>query len=56
MTESSISAMALRETEYFFEDISVNFTDMKRLVTLCNCFKVEDIHMRDIIEDFLCEG
>lgn len=40
----------------FFEDISVNFTDMKRLVTLCNCFKVEDIHMRDIIEDFLCEG
>ncbi len=39
-----------------FNDISVNFSDMQRFVTLCNCFKVEAIHMRDIIDDFLCAG
>ena len=36
-----------------FHDISVNKKDIANLVSLCNELKLDPIHIRDVIDDFL---
>lgn len=36
-----------------FHDISVNKNDIANLVSLCNELKLDPIHIRDVIDDFL---
>ena len=37
-----------------FADISVNFTDVQKLVSMCNDMKLDSVHLYDVVEDFVC--
>jgi hypothetical protein len=38
-----------------FKNISLDKESVKQLVERCNCLKLEKIHLRDVVEDFIAE-
>lgn len=39
-----------------FADISVNFSAVQKLVSMCNDLKLDSVHLYDVVEDFVCAG
>lgn len=50
-----IRTYGIKNEKQKFKDISINKDEVKRLCELCNQLKLDNIHFKDVIEDFLDE-
>lgn len=54
LEEQEYTAYGIRyDDEYSINDVSEDKEAVKRLVADCNKYKLDPVHLRDVVEDFL---